>query len=664
MHRFPIWVLFFVDVHFSALGVRAARLEAVWIGPDGVGGEGDWHTPSNWNLGVVPDNGVDGNGDGVPDIFDVRIDKLPTVTSLVRAISPSIEAAGLTIDEGDALNIDYPLGLVLRDADEVAEVLNNGTIGIGGWNGLAPMLAFAGEEVRLSGSGVMKIGIDRGRPGIFAALDGGRIVNGPDHTLLTSGVLHGGRIRGYRPDSLNSDVALTNYGRIVSEDRGGLSIHLNNVDNVNEGLIHANGGHLSLVADDKGRFRNRNVVQATDGFSQISIRGLDLTNEAGAVIRATNGGGVSFLPSSSGAVVRNGGLIEAADSGYIRIEGGNIVNEASGVIQARSGGGIWLSKGIFYPDPRIRILDSESTLSLTSGVTFENEGNHLTAGPGTLSLNGALIRGGELSNGSGSLVLLPGTGTYPILENVHLSGVASGNGFEIRGTVSVDSTFTAIERMHIGTSGEDGVLGGRGISQFVGADIRAGDFAVEIAPEHVAEFGDLAVHGGELRNNGTITSSAGVNVFVGTLSGYGVIDAPHIHIVDATLSPGDGIGTLRLLGDLGFSGTEGSLRAELADSSSDLVQIVGSFDLNAPMTTLALSGGLVGESYVIAQYTGERTGEFDVVTPGYNVIYDDLAKQIRVEPIPEPASIALGMMGIVVAVVYWRSHTAQRKRIS
>jgi hypothetical protein len=461
-------------------------------------------------------------------------------------------------------------------------------------------------------------------------------------------------------DSLNSDVALTNLGRIVAENRGSLSIHLNDEDNVNDGLIHANGGHLSLVSDADGRFRNRNIVQATDGFSQISIRDLDLSNEAGAVIRAVNGGGIHFLPNATGVVNKNFGLIEAADGGYIRIEGRNIANEASGVIQARSGGGIWLSKGTFYPDPRIRILDSESTLSLAHDITFENEGNHLTAGPGTLALNGALIRGGELSNGNGSLVLLPGSGTYPILENVRLSGVASGRGFEIRGTVSVDSTFTAIERMRIGTSGQNGVLGGRGISQFAGADISAGDFAVEIAPEHVADFGNLAVQSGELLNNGTIRSASGVSVF-GTLSGGGILVAPYVHFIDGTLSPGDGIGGLRFLGNVAFFGTESSLRAELGDFDSDLVQIVGNFDLHAP-TTLALSGGLVGKTYVIAQYTGERNGIFDNVTPGYYVIYDDLAKQIRVEPIREPASVALSLVGIM-GVVVWHSRRIARRAI-
>jgi hypothetical protein len=94
------------------------------------------------------------------------------------------------------------------------------------------------------------------------------------------------------------------------------------------------------------------------------------------------------------------------------------------------------------------------------------------------------------------------------------------------------------------------------------------------------------------------------------------------------------------------------------------LDITGNLQLGSfSNATLALTGGLVGESYLIAKYTGERKGTFGNVTPGYNVIYDDLAKQIRVEPIPEPASIALAMMGIVAAAVYRRSRTTQRKAI-
>jgi hypothetical protein len=79
-----------------------------------------------------------------------------------------------------------------------------------------------------------------------------------------------------------------------------------------------------------------------------------------------------------------------------------------------------------------------------------------------------------------------------------------------------------------------------------------------------------------------------------------------------------------------------------------LLSITGNLFLNFD-ETLLLSGGLAGQSYVIAEFTGQRSGEFDHVTPGYNLIYDDLTKQIRVEPIPEPSSLALAIFGMMGA---------------
>ena len=65
----------------------------------------------------------------------------------------------------------------------------------------------------------------------------------------------------------------------------------------------------------------------------------------------------------------------------------------------------------------------------------------------------------------------------------------------------------------------------------------------------------------------------------------------------------------------------------------------------------------MGESYLIAKYTGERVGTFGNVTPGYDVIYDDLAKQIRAEPIPQPASLVLAFVGMLAMGLWqWRRH--------
>jgi hypothetical protein len=102
---------------------------------------------------------------------------------------------------------------------------------------------------------------------------------------------------------------------------------------------------------------------------------------------------------------------------------------------------------------------------------------------------------------------------------------------------------------------------------------------------------------------------------------------------------------MSIYGRVQFGGT---LLVELGTSDSDLLDVTGNIEIGVfGDANLALSDGLVGESYLIAKYTGERVGTFGNVTPGYNVIYDDLAKQIRVEPIPEPGSVALVIVGLM-----------------
>jgi hypothetical protein len=110
-------------------------------------------------------------------------------------------------------------------------------------------------------------------------------------------------------------------------------------------------------------------------------------------------------------------------------------------------------------------------------------------------------------------------------------------------------------------------------------------------------------------------------------------------------------------------GVASTFLVELGTTDSDLLDVTGNLEIGGMFggADLALSGGVVGENYMIAKYTGERVGTFGNVTPGYNVIYDDLAKQIRVEPIPEPASAALAIVGLIgVALRRWTKRGRQR----
>jgi hypothetical protein len=658
MHRFIIGLAFLVLLALSTVAVRADRLAATWIGPGGNGGEGNWNTSSNWNLGIVPNNGTDGNGDGVPDIYDVQIDDVPTTASLVHGDTRIFALAGLTVDSGDTLELYSPSGIRMNDSDGASEIVNNGLIRIDAPPLTNPRLSFSGETLSLSGNGTIELGIGILQPGTIAPLDGGRIVNGPDHTITTTGQGRISRIGTFLSPAFDFRAALTNRGTIRAADEGVIEAELREANHLNDGTVEATtGGKVFIYGMNTGIFHNRGLIFATDDGSLIESSEINVSNESGGVMRASQLGGI-ILTATTSAPITNAGLIEAVDGGGIGLRGMNIANVGQGQIQARSGGVISLSNGEFRPDPAIQVADSQSRLEIIGNAIFENDGNVLTAGPGVLGLGRALIRGGEVTSGVGALEIGLFQFGRPTLENVRLTGTAHGSGFDVGGSLTVDSVFTATESMSLGTEGQ-AYIRGAGVSRFLGgADIRSTGGALVIAREHVAVFHSLDIHNGELCIDGTIISEAGTTAF-GTLSGSGTIVSPFLHITDGTISPGVGIGTLRIIGNLEFFGSEALYMAELAESASDQLQIVGNLRLDTPSDNLALDGGLSGHSYVIAQYTGEREGTFDNVTPGYNVIYDDVAKQIRVEPIPEPPGWALF---VVAAMLFAATNRRQSVR--
>ena len=129
MHRLIMGPIVLLLIHLA--GVDHDRLEAIWIGPDGDGGEGNWNVPSNWNLRVVPINGADGNGDGLPDIFDVRIDGRPESASLVDDSEAEVEVAGLALDTGDIFELTQPFPFTLHNPSGTVGVVNDGLIRFG-----------------------------------------------------------------------------------------------------------------------------------------------------------------------------------------------------------------------------------------------------------------------------------------------------------------------------------------------------------------------------------------------------------------------------------------------------------------------------------------------------------------------------------------------------
>ncbi|MBK1881560.1 discoidin domain-containing protein [Luteolibacter pohnpeiensis] len=128
----------------------------------------------------------------------------------------------------------------------------------------------------------------------------------------------------------------------------------------------------------------------------------------------------------------------------------------------------------------------------------------------------------------------------------------------------------------------------------------------------------------------------------GTLGGTGYV-AGTVEI-DGSVAPGDpsyglpygalSVGSTVLTGTYKWevNGT-GQPEAGLGlETGADLLIVNGDLDVTgATLSVIPTGGGFTaGATYVIAKYTGTRTGEFASVTSGYALSYDDEAKEITI----------------------------------
>ncbi|MBC8095978.1 MAG: autotransporter-associated beta strand repeat-containing protein [Akkermansiaceae bacterium] len=150
--------------------------------------------------------------------------------------------------------------------------------------------------------------------------------------------------------------------------------------------------------------------------------------------------------------------------------------------------------------------------------------------------------------------------------------------------------------------------------------------------------GEIVISAGTLlANSSSATGTGTVSVNIGaTLGGNGTVGGGVTVNSGGSIAPGSGgIGTL----NVGTITLSGSYAFEANGATKDLLVVTG--DLNLSGATLALSGTANQPSYVIASYTGTRTGTFGGSPPsGYAFEYDDVAKEVRLVSGGAPASYA------------------------
>jgi fibronectin-binding autotransporter adhesin len=118
--------------------------------------------------------------------------------------------------------------------------------------------------------------------------------------------------------------------------------------------------------------------------------------------------------------------------------------------------------------------------------------------------------------------------------------------------------------------------------------------------------------------NGSNTGTGGVTIgAVGTLGGTGSIAGTISN--SGKIAPGNSVGTLTATGNVTMNGGS-HLEIELNGASADKLVVGGNLNLSN-VESLDVIGTGQGLSWVIATYTGTRTGTFENVTSGYSVSY-------------------------------------------
>ncbi|MBK1882516.1 autotransporter-associated beta strand repeat-containing protein [Luteolibacter pohnpeiensis] len=158
----------------------------------------------------------------------------------------------------------------------------------------------------------------------------------------------------------------------------------------------------------------------------------------------------------------------------------------------------------------------------------------------------------------------------------------------------------------------------------------------------VVEDGRLTLINPMSTTTGSATGASAVLVEeAGILSGTG--SALGDVTIDGTVDPGDLgyelpianliLGNTTLNGSYKWEVNGASVDTVNGETGTDLLVVQGNLTLGsgAALQVAPTGSGFTSSSYVIATYTGTRTGTFASVTPGYEVVYNDTEKQIEVQ---------------------------------
>ena len=344
---------------------------------------------------------------------------------------------------------------------------------------------------------------------------GGQLVAGPGSVILQQGVTISGVINTSGGGNLRPNASGTNFlsgvtlngsldmATAIATERVVNNLALNGTINIDNSSLLNMEGTQTLTG-------NGSIVFGSTGNNRVGVDGGNktLTVANGVTIRGQTGSiGLGQLVNGSGNVLVNQGLISSDSGGLINIAESTLVNQSFAEAVGASS-----------------VLRLDSTVDNTAGTLR-------SSGGGVVLQNGVTVTGGNISNTTGGLYRLLGSGgnflsgvTLTAGSTIDMASAATTgrviNGMVLNGTLNLDSTSLLNMEGTQTLSGTGAVVFGAGSSNRLGVDGGGKTLTIASGVTVRGTNGTIGLgqlvngNGNGIVNNGTINSDGGGTITI------------------------------------------------------------------------------------------------------------------------------------------------------